>query len=124
MEKKKKILVIEDDLAICKLYIIALKASGLEGDEAHDGKIGLTKALHGEYDLILLDLMLPAMNGFDVLKVLKETETTSSIPVLVLTNLAGPEIEEAKKLGAADYLLKANFSPDQVVERVKSIIGT
>lgn len=120
---EKKILLIEDDPSLCKIYRTIFESQGWQVDEAYDGKVGLTKALHASPDIVLLDLMLPVMNGFDVLKVLKETETTKNIPVVMITNLSnGNEAEEAKLLGAADCLSKSENTPDEILKKVKTII--
>lgn len=119
---KKKILLIEDDLGLCQIYRTNLEIAGFEVEEAHDGKVGLVYALHHSPHFILLDLMLPGLNGLELLKIVKETATTKDIPVLVLTNLGSNEVEEAKKLGACDCLIKGKSSPEEVVKKVKEIL--
>lgn len=120
----KTILLIEDDPSLHTIYQTLFRNQGWNVDSAHDGKVGLTKALHSKPDIILLDLMLPVMNGLDVLKVLKETDTTKGIPVIVVTNLSdGMEIEECRSLGVVDCILKAENTPDQILEKVKLVIG-
>ncbi len=116
---KKKILLIEDDTTLCQLYRTNLELSGFEVEEAHDGKLGLNFALHHNPDLILLDLMLPLMNGFDLLKVMHDMGLTEKIPVLVITNLPEDETQEAKKLGACECIIKAEVTPEEVIEKIK-----
>lgn len=123
MEQKKKILLIEDDKNLCQIYRLNFELEGFELEEAHDGKVGLAYALNHGPDLIILDLMLPGLNGLELLKVIKEKDTTSSIPVLVLTNLAGEEMEEAKNLGACSCFLKATVTSKELTEEVKRILG-
>lgn len=119
---KKRILLIEDDKSLCRLYKIVLNDAGILMDESHDGKTGLTKALHGDYDLIVLDLMLPIMNGFDVLKILREKNHTKNLPIIILTNLSGPEIEEVKEWHVSAFILKASATPVQLVEQIKNVL--
>lgn len=119
---KKKILLLEDDLGICQIYRRNLELADFLVEESHDGKEGLNFALHHQPDLILLDLMLPGINGLELLKVLRETETTKNIPVIVLTNLSEEEIEEAKKLGANEGFIKANTEPQQLIETIQKTL--
>lgn len=91
---------------------------------ALDGEKGLKLALSKEPDLILLDLILPGINGFEVLKVLKKDEAAKKIPVILLTNLSQKEdIEQGLALGADDYLIKTNFMPSEIVEKVRKFLG-
>ena len=91
---------------------------------ALDGEVGLRLARTKKPDLILLDLILPKINGFDVLKQLKEDPDTKEIPVIVLTNLEGmQDIEKVIGLGATTYLIKANYSLVEVMEKIKKALG-
>lgn len=119
---KKKILLIEDDEALCQIYRLNFEMAGFEFEEAHDGKVGLVYALGHKPDLVILDLMLPGVNGLELIKILKEKEHTQNIPILVLTNLTGEETEEAKNLGACACFLKAETSPAKLIEEVVKII--
>lgn len=119
----KQILLIEDDESISFLYKRQLDASGLSTDAFLTGNDGIAAASQKKYDLILLDIMLPDINGLDILKKLKENEATKKIPVIFLTNLGQEEIiKQGFKLGADGYLIKASFTPDQMVAEVKSLI--
>lgn len=119
----KKILLIEDDESISFLYKRQLDQSSLPTDAFLTGQEGLSAASQKKYDIILLDIMLPDINGLDILKKLKENEATKKIPVIFLTNLGQEEIiKQGFKLGADGYLIKASFTPDQMVEEVKSLI--
>jgi len=120
---KKKILIIEDDFFVRDLYDRELTREGFEIETAVDGPEGLLKAVEGEYDLILLDIMLPKMGGLDVLKTLKEKEDVKDIPVVLLTNLGQDSIiREGFSLGAVGYLIKAAYTPSQIIEEVKKFL--
>jgi DNA-binding response OmpR family regulator len=91
---------------------------------AEDGEKGLKSAQKENPDIILLDLLLPKMNGFEVLEELKKAEATKNIPVIFLTNLSQrDDVERGLKLGAVDYLIKAHFMPSEVVEKIKKALG-
>jgi DNA-binding response OmpR family regulator len=116
----KTILLIEDESALQKTIGDALSQEGFSILSALDGEAGLRLAAEKHPDIILLDLILPKANGFDVLKSLKEREATKDIPVVVLTNLESMEdIQKALDLGATTYLVKSNYTLEEVVEKVK-----
>jgi len=118
-----KILVIEDDRFLRELIIKKLSQEGFEVDFAVDGEDGLTKIKEGKPDIVLLDLILPTIDGFEVLRKLKEEDIVPSLPVIILSNLGQREdIEKGLSLGAADYLVKAHFTPDEIVQKIKSIL--
>ena len=123
----KKILFIEDESALQKTFGEILKQEGYEMISAIDGEIGLRLAnppAGGKKpDLILLDLILPKMHGFEVLKKLKEDKETKDIPVIVLTNLEKIEdVDKALELGATTYLVKAKYSLEEIVEKIKKAL--
>ena len=116
----KTILFIEDESALQKSFSDILTQEGYEIISALDGEIGLNLAKSKKPDLILLDLILPKMNGFDVLRKLKEDQITKNIPVIVLTNLEGVEdVDKAIQLGAKTYLVKAQYQLEDVLEKIK-----
>ncbi|PIW89849.1 MAG: response regulator [Candidatus Nealsonbacteria bacterium CG_4_8_14_3_um_filter_40_11] len=120
----KTILFIEDESALQKTFGEIFKQEGYEMTSALDGEVGLRLAKTKKPDLILLDLILPKINGFDVLKQLKEDPDTKEIPVIVLTNLEGmQDIEKVIGLGATTYLIKANYSLVEVMEKIKKALG-
>jgi DNA-binding response OmpR family regulator len=120
----KKILFIEDEPTLQKTFGEILKQEGYEMISALDGEIGLRLAKTKNPDLILLDLILPRVNGFEVLKKLKEDEATKDIPVIVLTNLEGiGDVDKAIEIGATTYLVKADYSLEEVVEKIKKALG-
>jgi DNA-binding response OmpR family regulator len=120
----KTILFIEDESALQKTVGEILKQEGYEVISALDGEVGLKLAQRKTPDLILLDLVLPKLHGFEVLKKLKENSETKNIPVVVLTNLEGIEdIDKAIELGAQSYLVKAQYELKELVEKVKKILS-
>ncbi len=120
----KKILFIEDESALQKTLGDTLKKKGYDVIGALDGESGLRMAKLKKPDLILLDLILPKMDGFEVLEKLKEDEETKEIPIIILTNLERmQDIEKALELGAKTFLVKANYTLEEVVEKVKKALG-
>lgn len=118
----KTILIIEDESALQKTIGDALGQEGFSVLSALDGEAGLRLAIEKRPDAILLDLILPKANGFDVLQSLKENEGTKNIPVVVLTNLESMEdIQKALDLGAMTYLVKSNYTLEEVVDKVKQV---
>lgn len=120
----KKVLIIEDDEFLRELYFDLVNNQGYTVDSASDGLIGLEKAQKGGYDLILLDIMLPRLDGIGVLK--KLHQNPPKVPngaIVLLTNLGQESImKEAMNLGAAAYLIKSELNPDQVVQKVKEFL--
>ncbi|MAF14290.1 MAG: response regulator [Parcubacteria group bacterium] len=118
-----KILLVEDDPTLLEMYSIKAKEDGLNLIEAEDGLTGLELAQQELPDVILLDIMMPKMDGFAVLTELKKDEKTKNIPVVMLTNLGQKaDVEKGKKLGAVDYVVKASMTPTQVIEKAKSYL--
>jgi len=118
----KTILFIEDEPTIQKSISRFLEEEGYQVKSALDGDIGL-KQQKIQPDLILLDLILPKKDGFEVLKELKKEEATKNIPVIALTNLEeSANIEKVLSLGAAAYLIKANYSLEEITEKIKQIL--
>jgi CheY-like chemotaxis protein len=116
----KKILFIEDEAAIQKTFSDALSKEDYEITSAPVGEIGLRLAKEKKPDLILLDVILPEMDGFEVLKALREDAATKDISVIMLTNLEGVgDIEKAIEFGATTYLVKANYTLEEVLQKIK-----
>jgi CheY-like chemotaxis protein len=124
-QRTKRILFIEDDRFIADMYRFGLEAGGWPVDVAHDGETGLRQALADPPALILLDLLLPRMDGIEVLRRLRSDESTHDIPVLVVSNASGlgGRDEEARKLGIVDWMVKANTTPATLVSRVGRILA-
>jgi len=119
----KKILFIEDESALQKTFKDVLEKEGYQMISALDGESGLKMARTQRPDLILLDLILPKKDGFEVLKELKSDKSTKEIPVIVLTNLEDIEsVEKAIELGATTYLVKAQYTLEEVIQKVKKAL--
>jgi len=119
----KKILFIEDESALQKTLGEALRQEGHEVISALDGETGLRLAKSEKPDLVLLDLVLPRIHGFEVLKELKEGEETKTMPIIVLTNLEGiGDVDKALELGATTYLVKTQYSLDEVLEKIRNAL--
>lgn len=116
----KTILIVEDDRFLRELIVQKLIKENYEISEAVDGEEGLKKIKEEKPDLILLDLILPGIDGFEVLSRMKEDPTLSQIPVIILSNLGQKEdVERGLKLGAVDYLIKAHFTPGEIIDKIK-----
>jgi len=117
------ILIVEDEPTLQKALSMALEKEGYAIKSALDGEIGFNTAKEIKPDLILLDLILPKMDGFEVLEELKKEESTKDIPIIILTNLeSSQDIERALVLGAKTYLVKANYDLKDVIQKVKENI--
>jgi two-component system, OmpR family, response regulator CpxR len=119
MNRVDRILVIDDDVELCSLVSEYLRPEGFQVESVHDGNSGLSRALSGEHALIVLDVMLPRMNGFDVLRKMRDS---SRIPVLLLT-ARGEDVDRivGLEIGADDYLPKP-FNPRELVARIRAIL--
>lgn len=120
----KKILLVEDEDFIRELYVRQLTKAGFEVRTAVDGASGLEILKNETFDLLLLDIMLPGMNGLQLLREFKTQNPQSPMITILLTNL-GQEavIKEGFELGAQAYLIKASYTPDQVVQEVKNALS-
>ena len=123
-KEKIKILLVEDDSFLLGMYATKFELDGFKVIMAEDGEKAVRAALKELPDIILLDIILPKLNGFEVLKQLKAEPSTAKIPVILLTNLSQrDEIEQGLKMGAKDYLIKAHFMPSEVVEKIKKVLN-
>lgn len=121
-----KIFLVEDDPLMVRMYEKTFKLSGYEVEIAFDGEEALSKLqkMKPKPTIILLDIMMPKLSGFDVLRELKKNPDLKSVPVVALTNLAGKDdAEKALELGAVLYLVKSQYDPKEVVEKVKEVIS-
>lgn len=119
----KKILIIEDDKFLRKVIAQKIMKEGYEMAEAVDGEGGVESAKKEKPDIILLDLILPGIDGFEVLARLKGDQETSKIPVIILSNLGQKEdAEKGLKMGAVDYLIKAHFTPSEIINKIEGVL--
>lgn len=119
-----KIAIIEDDQAISQMYRIKFEAEGYAVETAENGKLGLNLVEEMRPDIILLDLMMPEMNGEEMLTKLRATTWGKDIKVVILTNMGEQEIPESvKSLGVSAVILKADMTPRQVADLVKQHLG-
>lgn len=120
----KKILVIEDDKFLRELISQKILKEGYDIAEAVDGEKGVEAAKKEKPDLILLDLILPGIDGFEVLARIKADPEISSIPVIILSNLGQKDdIEKGLKMGAIDYMIKAHFTPAEIIAKVRGVLN-
>lgn len=124
MEQKKKILLVEDDSALAMVYKTRLEIEGFDLRHVSNGEEALTNAIEYKPDLILLDVMMPKINGFDVLDILRTSPDTANVRVVMLTALSqAKDKERAEKLGVDDYLVKSQVVITDVVARIKHHLG-
>lgn len=122
--KKGTVLIIEDEPALADIYATKLQAEGYDIIMAMDGVEGLNTAVNSMPSVILLDIVLPIKNGYDVLRDLKMNPKTTDIPVIILSNLGQSyEVKRGLDLGAVAFLTKANLLPSQVVNEVNKALA-
>ena len=122
-KQNTKVLIVEDDVMLNKIYQAKLGMLGYTVFAAYDGEEGIKKMGESVPDIVLLDLMLPKKNGFEVLEVVKRDIKLNRIPVIILSNLGqGDDIERGKALGADDFLVKSNIKLETVIEKVEQIL--
>lgn len=118
------ILIVEDDAFLSNMYVEKFRAEGFAVIAATNGTDAVKLAREELPAVVLLDVMLPQMDGFAVLGQLKADEATRNIPVLLLTNLSQKEdVDRGRELGAADFLIKAHFMPNEVVRKVQAVLN-
>ncbi len=120
---KKRILIIEDETTLQRALSEFLTTEGFEVLNASDGEEGLDMVRIKNPDLVLLDIILPKKDGYEVLSEIKKDEKTDHIPVVLLTNLeAAEDVERAFNAGATTYLVKSNYKLEEVVKKIKEIL--
>jgi len=120
---KKKILIVEDEATLNKALAEFLGDEGFETFSAFDGEQALELASAKDPDLVLLDIIIPKKDGYEVLEELKKNAKTKNIPVVLLTNLESPEdIQKATDKGATTYLVKSSYKLEEVADKVKGIL--
>ena len=119
-----KVLIVDDDAFLLDMYSIKFKESGFSVEIAKNGEEAVAKAKSLNPDVILLDIVMPKMDGFDVLREIKKDNIAPGAVIFILTNLGQKEdVDRGLKLGASDYIVKAHFTPSEVVAKVKSFLG-
>lgn len=122
--EKKKILVVEDDLVLNKALSEFLGAEGFDVVVAIDGEEGMRKAKETRPDLVLLDIIMPKKDGYEVIKEMKEDEDLKGTPIILLTNLGSiNDVEKALHLGATTYLVKADYKLEEITQKIKTVLG-
>lgn len=120
---RHKVMIVEDEETLSQMYAFKFEKEGFEVRVARDGESALDAVTSFHPDIILLDIILPKIDGFSVLEELKKNAATKKIPVIMLTNLGQDEdMAKGKKMGAVDYLVKADCTPIQVVEKVRAYV--
>jgi len=118
-----RILIVEDDPFLSEMYTSKLEEAGFSVDVIVDGKEGLKKILEDKPDLVLLDIVLPKMDGFEILQAVRKEPKLKEIKIIALTNLGQKEeIEKGLAFGANDYIVKAHYTPSEVVAKVRKIL--
>jgi two-component system alkaline phosphatase synthesis response regulator PhoP len=116
----KKILIIEDEEVLLGLLQKKLTQEGYQVDVAKDGQAGLARIKEDKPDLILLDIVMPKIGGFEVIEELHKDEELKNIPIIIISNSGQPvELDRAKELGVRDWLIKTDFDPQEVISKVK-----
>lgn len=121
-KKKKKVLIAEDEKAYSRALVLKLNNSGFEAVSAANGEEALEALKSGEFDLLLCDLVMPKVNGFEVIESIKKQGL--KLPVIVLSNLSQADDEKkARAMGASDFLAKSNITLAEVIAKVQSVLG-
>jgi DNA-binding response OmpR family regulator len=123
-QKKPRIMLVEDDLALAAAYKVRMEAEGFDVLHCEDGEIAMQQALEYRPDLILLDIMMPKISGFDVLDILRNTKETANTKIIILTALSQPaDRQRAKDLGADEFLVKSQAVIADVMKRIRFHLG-
>jgi CheY-like chemotaxis protein len=124
MLEEKVVLVVDDDITLLEMYVERIKAEGAIVIDAKDGEEALQKARENKPSVILLDIMMPKINGFEVLTQLKSDPDTADVPIIILSALSDDQRRrQGLQLGAADYIVKAETLPIDVIEKIKKVIS-
>lgn len=122
-DSSPRVLVVEDETALRELYVAWLEMDGYQLLQAADGLVGIETILHEKPDLVVLDVMLPKKDGFEILQEVRRNTKTRHIPVIILTSLDQSfEKQQGNKLGADQYLVKTDLSPDRLQQAVKKLL--
>ena len=122
-EKQFHVLLVEDDTFLANIYKTKFEMEGFKVTVSENGDAGLKDIKKKKPDIVLLDVLLPKMDGFTVLQNIKSDASTADVPVILLTNLGQKDdVEKGLEMGAADYLIKAHFKPSEVLNKVKKVL--
>jgi DNA-binding response OmpR family regulator len=122
--KKKKILLVEDDVSLADIYRTRFEAEGFEVIWVSDGEQSLVKAMEIIPDLIIMDIMMPKIDGFNAIDILKNTDETKDVVIIAVSALSQPsDINRAKQLGADDFLVKSQVNISDVVSKIKKLLA-
>ncbi len=117
------VLIVEDDIFLSNIYKTKFEMEGFKVSVSDNGEAGLQDVQKKKPDIVMLDILLPKMDGFVVLEHLKSDKATKDIPVILLTNLGQKDdVEKGLQLGAADYLIKAHFKPSETVSKIRAVL--
>jgi len=121
--KNKRVLIVEDDPFIADVYVLKLESEGYTVETAEDGVKGLEALKKKKFDVVLLDILMPNLDGFKVLEQIKKNPSVSRTPVIILTNLSQKQdIQKGIELGASDYIIKTKFTPTEVVKTIAKVL--
>lgn len=121
-QKQKQILLVEDDVFLVDIYTTKLKEAGFQVEVAENGEIALKKLEEEKPDVVLLDIVLPGLDGWEILRRMKANPKLKDVKVVILSNLSQKEeVEKGMSLGSVKYLVKANYTPSEVVEEIKAL---
>lgn len=121
----KNILLVEDDPFLIDIYSTKLKEGGFEVEVVSAGEKVLDKILEKQFDLLVLDIVLPQMDGWEILRKIKEKTKLKSLPIIILSNLGQKEeVEKGLRLGATKYLIKAHYTPSEVVSEIRKLLSS
>jgi len=120
----KNILLVEDDSFLIDIYTTKMRESGFSVEVASEGEEAVRKAKEEKFDLVLLDIVLPKVDGWDILRQIKAESKLKDLKVIIISNLSQKEeVEKGMNLGAEKYLIKAHYTPSEVVKEIKEVLG-
>ena len=122
-ERSLRILMVEDDVALAQMYAMRFRRDGHRVTTVHDGEAGLKEALEGDYDLVMLDISLPRLDGISLLQQMRQHESGAERPVVILSNYSEPPlIARGQELGVRRYLVKSEVSPSEIAANLRGWI--
>lgn len=123
-DSKRKILIIEDDPFLLSMYVTKLESNDFDVASEENGEKAVAAIKRESPDLMLLDILLPGKDGFEILEEMKKDDAIKNTPVILLTNLGQrKDIEKGLELGAQDYLIKAHFTPSEVITKIEKVLS-